>query len=97
MSLKYFLIVSILCCCFACSSTDKACENIEQKNEQLEQCQQLQKQIETAKTKSAILRTELERRYQQDCVDLRYYRDQHQEAVCDNKAKIQHLDNKPVQ
>jgi len=56
----------------------------------VQQCQSLHKQIVNAKNKP-IIRTELERRYQQDCIDIRYYRDDKQVGVCGNKEEIEEL------
>lgn len=71
----------------ACATQEQACEDITLVSEQIQQCQALQRQIANAKGKP-IIRTELERRYQQDCIDVRYYRDDHQEAICGNKKAI---------
>jgi len=73
-----------------CSSSDNACEDITMAAEQLQQCQSLHKQITNAKGQP-ILRTELERRYQKDCIDIRYYRDDQQLAKCGNKHKVEKI------
>ena len=65
----------------ACSSSENACKDITLASEQIQACQSLQRQITQAKD-SVLLRTELERRYQQDCVDIRYYRDDKQSDIC---------------
>ncbi len=70
-----------------CSSSENTCEDIAMASEQIQQCQSLQRQIVQAKNKP-IIRTELERRYEQDCINLRYYRDNQQSAICGNKDKI---------
>jgi len=70
----------------ACSSNNDACEDITLASEQIQQCQALQRQIVNAKGQP-LIRTELERRYQQDCIDVRYYRDEKQLAICGNKHK----------
>lgn len=70
-----------------CSTTENACEDITIASEQIQMCQSLQRQIADAKGKP-IKRTELERRYQVDCIDIRYYRDDKQPAICGNKQKI---------
>lgn len=74
----------------ACSSNNNVCEDITLATEQIQECQVLQRQIVRAKDKP-IIRTELERRYEQDCVNIRYYRDEHQNAICGNKKKIGEL------
>lgn len=74
----------------ACSSNNNVCEDITLATEQIQECQLLQRQIVRAKDKP-IIRTELERRYEQDCVNIRYYRDEHQSAICGNKKKIGEL------
>ncbi|MGJ8691545.1 MAG: hypothetical protein ACSHW0_03620 [Thalassotalea sp.] len=71
----------------ACAAQEPACEDAVVAAEQIQQCQQLQRQIVKAKDKP-IVRTELERRYQADCIDVRYYRDDQQSAICDNKKQI---------
>lgn len=70
----------------ACSSSDSACEDVTLASEQVQACQSLHRQIVNAKGQP-LVRTELERRYQQDCIDLRYYRDEQQLATCGNKHK----------
>lgn len=74
----------------ACSSNDNACEDITLASEQIQQCQALHRQIINAKDQT-LIRTELERRYQQDCIDIRYYRDEKQSAICGNKHKTEEL------
>lgn len=76
-----------------CSSNDNTCEDITLASEQVQQCQILQRQIVNAKGK-ALIRTELERRYQQDCIDVRYYRDEKQQAICGNKHKSEEINTK---
>ncbi|AZQ85750.1 hypothetical protein EKO29_18165 [Colwellia sp. Arc7-635] len=71
----------------ACSSHNNACEDVTLASEQVQQCQSLHKQIINTKNKP-IIRTELERRYQQDCIDIRYYRDDKQAGVCGNKTAV---------
>lgn len=71
----------------ACSSSNNSCEDVTLASEQVQQCQALHKQIINAKNKP-VIRTELERRYQQDCIDIRYYRDDKQAAVCGNKTAV---------
>ena len=70
-----------------CASQDSACEDAVVAAEQVQQCAALQRQIVKAKDKP-IVRTELERRFQSDCIDIRYYRDDQQFAICDNKKEI---------
>jgi len=70
-----------------CAFTESACEDITLASEQAQQCQVLQRKIANAKGKP-IIRTELERRYQKDCIDIRYYRDDKQPAICSNKKAI---------
>lgn len=71
----------------ACANQQSACEDVTLASEQVKQCQLLQRQIVNAK-QSPIIRTELERRYQKDCVDVRYYRDERQQAICGNKKDL---------
>lgn len=73
-----------------CSSMDESCEEVTLSSEQVQQCQQLQRQIVQAKGRP-ILRTELERRYEKDCIEIRYYRDDKQPAICGNKEKIEQI------
>lgn len=74
----------------ACSSNNNACEDITLASEQIQQCQILHRQIVNAKGKP-LIRTELERRYQKDCIDIRYYRDEKQLAICGNKHKAKEI------
>lgn len=71
----------------SCSNSGGACEDITLASEQIQECQALHKQIVNAKG-DILIRTELDRRYQQDCIDIRYYRDEKQAAICGNKHKI---------
>ena len=73
-----------------CASSDDVCEDITLASEQVHTCQTLQHQITLAKVQP-IVRTELERRYQQDCIDIRYYRDSQQNAICGNKHKLSEI------
>lgn len=86
MKFSIFPAVSFALLLAGCSSHDDACEDITLASEQIQQCQILQRQIVNAKGKP-LIRTELERRYQQDCIDIRYYRDEKQLAICGNKHK----------
>jgi len=70
-----------------CSSIDNTCENITVASEQIQECQLLQRQIAHSK-EQPLIHTELERRYQVDCIDIRYYRDDKQAATCGNKYKM---------
>ncbi|PCI62176.1 MAG: hypothetical protein COB35_04360 [Gammaproteobacteria bacterium] len=70
-----------------CALSENACEDITLASEQAQQCQVLQRKITNAKGKP-LIRTELERRYQKDCIDMRYYRDDKQPAICANKKAI---------
>ena len=74
----------------SCSSANNACEDVTLASEQIQQCQALHKQIVNAKG-DILIRTELERRYQQDCIEIRYYRDAKQAAICGNKHKVKEL------
>jgi len=78
----------------ACSSQNNACEDITLATEQIQECQSLQRQITHSKDQP-LIRTELERRYQQDCIDIRYYREDHQNAICGNKENLEEI-NKAV-
>ncbi len=87
---------SVICALFsfaylsACATQEKACEDVTLASEQIQECQALQRQITMAKDKP-LIRTELERRYQTDCIEMRYYRDEHQQAICGNKDNIEKL------
>ncbi|MBO9491135.1 hypothetical protein J7384_12250 [Endozoicomonas sp. G2_1] len=76
-----------------CASQEQACEDVVLASEQIQECQSLQRQIVKAKGRP-VIRGELERRFQQDCIDIRYYRDDKQVAICNNKASIEALQNK---
>jgi len=71
-----------------CSTIENACEDITLASEQIQECQSLQRQITNSKNQP-IKRTELERRFQVDCIDIRYYRDDKQVAICGNKDQIE--------
>lgn len=96
--MKYtsFLAVSITIVLTGCSSNIDTCEDITLASEQIQQCQALHRQIINAKGKP-IIRTELERRYQQDCIDIRYYRDEKQSAICGNKQRVEEIKHSAVQ
>ncbi|WNC73013.1 hypothetical protein RGQ13_03250 [Thalassotalea psychrophila] len=66
---------------------DDPCEDITFSSEQQADCAQLQRRIVNAKG-NPIKRTELERRYEQDCVNLRYYRDDQTQKRCENQASV---------
>jgi len=78
-----------------CATQENACEDITLASEQIQECQSLQRQIANAKGKP-IIRTELERRYQQDCIDVRFYRDAQQVAICGNKEQIDKIQQKAI-
>ncbi len=84
---QFITVISGLLLFSACSSNTNSCEDVTLASEQVQQCQSLHKQIINAKNKP-IMRTELERRYQQDCIDIRYYRDDKQAGICGNKAEV---------
>ncbi|NMP31888.1 hypothetical protein HII17_09950 [Thalassotalea sp. M1531] len=69
-----------------CATSDNACKDVTLASEQVQQCQSLQRQIAQAKDRP-IIRTELERRYEQDCIEVRYYRDDKQEAICGSEDR----------
>jgi hypothetical protein len=87
--IPFFSIVTLMTLS-GCSSTEVACENVTTASEQVQACQSLQRQITNAKDRP-IMRTELERRYQVDCVDIRYYRDDKQESICGNKHEVEEI------
>jgi len=79
-----------------CALSENTCEDVILASEQVQQCQTLQRQISNAKGKP-LIRTELERRYQDDCIDVRYYRDGKQAAICVNEkgeSKERNVKNK---
>jgi hypothetical protein len=82
------LVLPVVVMLASCSSVENACEDVTLASEQIQECQSLHKQIVNAKG-DILIRTELERRYQQDCIDIRYYRDERQAAICGNKHKIE--------
>jgi len=82
-----FLAFGIILILSGCALSEDACEDITLASEQVQQCQALQRQISNAKGKP-LIRTELERRYQKDCIDVRYYRDGKQAAICSNKKAV---------
>ena len=90
MKKSLFLLIPVITLLASCSSVDNACEDVTLASEQIQECQALHKRIINAKG-DVIIRTELERRYQQDCIEIRYYRDEHQAAICGNKHKIKEV------
>lgn len=93
MNNPLYLSIFLITLLSSCSSSDNVCEDITLATEQIQECQSLQKRIVTARNAKSdiIMRTELERRYQQNCVDIRYYRDGKQAAICGNKHKINEI------
>jgi len=89
MNKLLLLVVPVVSMLTSCSSVDNACEDVTLASEQIQECQALHKQIINAK--SVIVRTELDRRYQQDCIDIRFYRDDRQAAICGNKDRIKEV------
>lgn len=79
-----------------CAVHENACEDVTLASEQVQECQALQRKITQAKDRP-VIRTELERRYQQDCIEIRFYRDEHQQAVCGNKKSIEAIKNEKEQ
>lgn len=97
---KLSLTISVLLFSACSNNTDDACEDVTIAAEQIQECQVLHRKIVNAK-KDPFIRGELERRYQQDCIDIRYYRES-QPAICDNKKEIQQaredaIEGKPVE
>jgi len=90
MNKSVFLALPLSILLASCSSSNDACEDITIASEQIQQCQALHRQIVNAKG-DILIRTELERRYQQDCIDIRYYRDDRQTAICGNKHKKEEI------
>ncbi|OUR74853.1 hypothetical protein A9Q75_19065 [Colwellia psychrerythraea] len=84
------LVVPFISLLASCSSVDNVCEDVTLASEQIQECQALHKRIINTKG-DVIIRTELERRYQQDCIDIRYYRDEKQAAICGNKHKVKEI------
>jgi len=87
--LLLLLVVPFVSVLTSCSSVDNACEDVTLASEQIQECQALHKKIVNAK--SIIVRTELDRRYQQDCIDIRFYRDDRQAAICGNKDRVKEV------
>ena len=84
---KLLVVLPALTVLVSCSNMNDACEDVTLASEQIQACQALHKQIINAKG-DILIRTELDRRYKQDCIDIRYYRDGIQPATCGNKDKI---------
>ena len=74
----------------ACAVQEQACQDINEITEQAQECKLLQRQINQSKDQPLAL-AELERRYQTNCIDVHYYRDDRQVAICENKQQIQQL------
>ncbi|TYK66037.1 hypothetical protein [Colwellia echini] len=89
-SKSLFSAIALVTLISSCTSSDDACEDITLATEQIQECQALHSRIINFKG-DVITRTELDRRYQQDCIDIRYYRDEKQPAICGNKAKVDEI------
>jgi len=89
MNKLLLLVVPVVSMLASCSSVDNACEDVTLASEQIQECQALHKQIINAK--SIIVRTELDRRYQKDCSEIRFYREDRQAAICRNKDKVKEV------
>ncbi|QOL26031.1 hypothetical protein LP316_01610 [Thalassotalea sp. LPB0316] len=69
-----------------CSTTPERCEDPQEVEKQVQQCNLLRKQMQEAKGQPMRLQ-ELERRFQTDCVESRYYRDNYEDKVCKKAEK----------
>jgi hypothetical protein len=78
-----------------CATKEQACEDVTLVVEQTKQCQSLNKQMKEHE-KHTLIWTELQRRYQQDCIDGRYYRNDKQDAICENKNNIEKVEDKKI-
>ena len=90
MNKLVLLVVPFTCLLASCSSVNNVCEDVTLASEQIQECQILHKRIINTKG-DVLIRTELERRYQKNCIDIRYYRDEKQAAICGNKHKIKEI------
>lgn len=90
MKISAIFTVTVVSFLSACATQENACEDVTLASEQIQECQVLQKKITQAKG-TPLIRTELERRYQQDCIDVRYYRDEHQQGICGNKKSLEEI------
>ncbi len=90
MNKLVLLVVPFITLLASCTSVKNVCEDATLASEQIQACQALHKRIINAKDR-VLIRTELERRYQQDCIDIRYYRDEKQAAICGNKHKVKEI------
>jgi len=82
--LIFLLSITFVLTLSSCATKEEACMDLVLASEQIKECQALQRQIAQAKGRP-IIRTELERRYEQDCVNVRYYRDDQKEVACGGK------------
>ncbi|TLU67170.1 hypothetical protein FE810_02480 [Thalassotalea litorea] len=88
---QFLLSISVTLFLVACSSSDgDNCDDIRISSEQQNECLSLKKQIDNARGQP-ILRTELERRYEQDCLNLRYYRDDQVVERCQNQQEVEEV------
>ena len=79
--MKYISLCSGIFITLSGCANQAPCEDITLASEQYQACQQLEKQISALKNKP-LMRSELQRRYQQNCLDFRYYRNEHQRKNC---------------
>ncbi|MFD2167738.1 hypothetical protein ACFSJY_15910 [Thalassotalea euphylliae] len=91
MKTEVLSVIAAVSLLVGCASNENACEDVTLAAEQVQQCQLLQKQI-AQKKDNPILRTELERRYEEDCINVRFYRDDKTSAICGNKEKIDQIE-----
>ena len=70
MKFSFIAVLGLVWGLGGCASQSAPCEDVTLASEQIQECHALQRQITNAKDKP-IIRTELERRFQQDCVEIR--------------------------
>ncbi len=73
--MKYFPVAAALAMSLisACTHTTRRCEEIEDVIAQRQECEDLERRIK--QTDSVVVRTNLQNVYDEQCVNLRFYRD----------------------
>jgi hypothetical protein len=67
-----------------CAASNQVCEDVTEVAEQMKACEILQHQI-AGLSNHPLMKTELERRYQKECTEMRYYRSDKNPVICQNK------------
>lgn len=81
---NYFSVLSVLITLSGCSSIDKPCEEILEVKRQEHQCEELRKVMNNNRYPQQALTAKI--RYEEACLNLRYYRDNY-DTICKGNQK----------